>query len=148
MASAVFFLISWALSTGLQPRISSFVLIAYLGIGGVSLISSALRPHTIFSLSSPHPPRRHTTRMHANHISAIHNPPNRSHHVQLPPSIQLHLATNPSRSIMGSRRRRNNRSLPLSILFLKQYMWNQEFPQYVGIRIRTAGPSFTSHEAI
>jgi len=36
MASALFFLISWALSTGLQPQFTPFVYIAYLGIGGVS----------------------------------------------------------------------------------------------------------------
>jgi hypothetical protein len=36
MASALFFLISWALSTGLQPKMTPFVLIAYLGVGGVS----------------------------------------------------------------------------------------------------------------
>lgn len=36
MASAVFFLISWALSTGLQPKMTPFVLVAYLGLGGVS----------------------------------------------------------------------------------------------------------------
>jgi hypothetical protein len=36
MASALFFLISWALSTGLQPHMTTYVFVAYLGIGGVS----------------------------------------------------------------------------------------------------------------
>jgi hypothetical protein len=36
MASALFFLISWALSTGLQPKMTDYVFVAYLGIGGVS----------------------------------------------------------------------------------------------------------------
>lgn len=39
MASAVFFLISWALSTGLQPVYNSFIWITYMGIGGVGLLS-------------------------------------------------------------------------------------------------------------
>lgn len=37
MASAVFFLVAWALSIGLQPFYTSFTWITYLGISGVGL---------------------------------------------------------------------------------------------------------------
>jgi hypothetical protein len=45
MASALFFLISWALSTGLQPKMTDYVFVAYLAIGGVSYLQLTLRPN-------------------------------------------------------------------------------------------------------
>jgi hypothetical protein len=45
MASALFFLISWALSTGLQPKMTTYVFVAYLAIGGVSYLKLTLRPN-------------------------------------------------------------------------------------------------------
>jgi hypothetical protein len=126
MASALFFLISWALSTGLQPHMTTYVFVAYLAIGGVSYLKLTLRP---------------------NSQSAIYNPTPPSNRIQLPPPVQSNLATHPSRRFMGPSRRSNHRSLPLSFLRNKQYMRNQEFLEYARIRIRSTSTGITSNEA-